>query len=139
MVELLPFGGLGFLLGFIWIVLLVGLAFYVYFALVLTSLAKKTNTPKGWLAWVPIANIYLVTQVAGISGLWTLAIFLAIVPFVGGIAIAGLNIWWWWKIAERVGRPGWWALLMLVPIANFVIMGMLAWSNPPPQPVPGTR
>jgi hypothetical protein len=110
-------------------VFLIGIALYVFGALVLMTIAKKTNTPNGWLAWIPVGNIYLMTQIAGLSGWWTLIIFAAIIPFVGVLAMCGVMIWLWWLIAEKRGRPGWWSILLLIPIVNFVIMGMLAWSE----------
>ena len=51
--------------GFSW---LWWLAVYVWMALTLHIIANKTNTPNGWLAWIPIANLYLVCKVAGRSG-----------------------------------------------------------------------
>ena len=36
---------------------------------------------------------------------------------------------YWWKIAEARQKPGWYGLLMMVPIVNFVVMGMLAWGD----------
>ena len=126
----LDYGGMAALLGGLLIVaLIVGLALYVYTALVVMALAKKTDTPNGWLAFIPIANVYLMTQIAGIHGLWTLAILLAIIPIVGPFIFLGLTVWWWWKICERVGRPGWWGILLLIPIVNLVLMGMLAWGK----------
>ena len=35
------------------------LAGYVYVALALQTIATKTATPNGWLAWIPIANAFL--------------------------------------------------------------------------------
>ena len=102
---------------------------YVYTALVLMTIAKKTNTPNGWLAWIPIANVYLMTQLAGVPGWWTLAILLAFIPFIGGLAFMAIMIWWWWKIAERRGFEGWLAILMLIPLVNLVVMGIIAWKK----------
>lgn len=41
---------------------------YVWVALCLHIIANKTNTPNAWLAWIPIANIYLMCKVTGRSG-----------------------------------------------------------------------
>lgn len=106
-----------------------GLIFYVYLALTLMTIAQKTNTPNAWLAWIPVANIYLMTQIAGLNGWWTLIIFASIIPLVGGLVFIGVLTWWWWLIAEKRGRPGWWGLLTLIPVVNLVIMGMLAWTE----------
>ncbi len=125
-------GDLGELIGFIVILFLVGLAVYIYTAFALMSIAKRTNTPNPWLAWIPIANIYLTTQIAGVEGWWTLSLLLAVIPFVNLVGIwifLGINVWWWWRIVERLRKPGWWGILTLIPIVNLVIMGILAWEN----------
>jgi len=47
------------------------------------------------------------------------------VPFVNIIATVLI----WSAIAEKLDKPAWWGILMLVPVANFVIMGILAFSG----------
>ena len=102
---------------------------YVYSALVLMAIAKKTKTENGWLAWIPFANLYLMTQIAEVPW-WTIFLFLlGFIPFVGFIAVVALMVWYWWKISEACSKPGWWGILMLVPIVNVVIMGVLAWGK----------
>ncbi len=110
--------GLGF--GLVWIFSM--LAFYVYMAIVLMLIAKKTGTSNSWMAWIPILNFYLMCKVAGKSGIW---IILLLLPVVNIIAIILL----WAGISQRLGRPGWWGVLMLIPVVNFVIMGVLAFSK----------
>lgn len=46
-----------------WIIF--GLIVYVWMAICLQKIAEKTNTPNGWMAWIPIANIYLMCMIAG--------------------------------------------------------------------------
>src|SRR5204863_6187716 len=41
-----------------------GLAVYVYMALALQTIATKTATANPWLAWIPIANLILMLNVA---------------------------------------------------------------------------
>ena len=105
------------------------LIIYVYAALALMYIAKRTKTENDWLAWIPIANVYLMTKIAGVHPAWTLVIFLTIIPIVGGLLMAAAMIYFWWKIAEVRGKPGWWSLLMIIPLVNFVIMGILAWGE----------
>lgn len=102
---------------------------YVYMALTLMTIAKKTKTPNAWLAWIPLANVYLMTQI-GKTPVWTMFGLLAVfLPFIGTLVVAGLSAYWWWKIAEARGKQGWLGILMLVPIANFIVPGYLAWSK----------
>ena len=102
---------------------------YVYMALALMTIAKKTNTKNPWLAWIPIANLYLMTDIAQVPW-WTMLIvvFAGIIPY-GGIASIALMVWWFWKIAERRGFPGWYGILLLIPVVNIIIMGILAWKK----------
>lgn len=108
---------------------IVAIAVYIYMALALMTIAKKTKTPRPWLAWIPIANFYLMTQIAGVSGLVTLVLLASFIPYIGGLIIAGVSAWLWWRIAEERHRPGWWGILTIIPIVNLVIMGMLAWKK----------
>jgi len=98
------------------------LAVYVWAALCLHTIANKTNTPNGWLAWIPIANIYLMCKVAGKPGWWTILFFIPIVNIVFAIIV-------WMGIAEARGKPSWWGILMIIPLVNFVIMGILAFGR----------
>ncbi len=121
--------GLAFLGIGLAILAVVFLVIYVYSALALMFIAKRTKTKNAWLAWIPIANIYLMTQVGGLHPAWTLSILLAFIPFIGGVAFAAITVYFWWNIAEKRKRPGWWGILMLIPIVNFVLMGILAWGK----------
>ncbi|MFH1174481.1 MAG: hypothetical protein V1725_05065 [archaeon] len=111
-------------------------AIYVYTALVLMVIAKKTKTPNGWLAWIPIANFVLMLNIAKIDWWWLLigiaAIILSMIPIVGVIInlalIVGV-IYLWWRICEEVKKPGWWGILMMIPIVNWVLMGIMAWGK----------
>ncbi len=107
-------------MGVVW--MFVGLAAYLFSAFALMAIAKKTNTPNGWLGFIPIGNLYLMTQLAKLPWWWILLLF---VPFAN--IIAGIYIWW--KIAERLGKPGWWSLLLLIPIVNIVIIAIMAWGK----------
>ncbi len=105
-----------------WIGAIFGLAFYVYFAICLMQIAKRTKIPNGWMGWVPILNIYLMCKLAGKSGGW---IILLLIPFVN--IIAAIIIWA--EIAKKLGKPAWWGVLLLVPIVNIIIPGILAFGK----------
>lgn len=97
-------------------------AIYVYFALALQTIAKKTNTENAWLAWIPILNIILMLNI-GKKPLWWIILFL--IPLVN-IAMAIIV---WMAIAEARGKPNWWGILMIVPVANLIVPGYLAWAD----------
>ena len=121
------------------IFLIVLLGAYVYYSLVLRSIAKKTKTAHAWMAWVPLVRNYLFFREANLSSNWalflTIFIPLAFYPLlllsgvILSIALTVFYIWLWWIISERMGHPGWISLLLLVPILNIVIIGVIAWAG----------
>ncbi len=104
---------------FAWII---GLLVYAYFAYALMVIAQKTNTENAWLAWIPIANIYLMCQIAGKPVWW---IILAFIPLVNIV----ITVLLWMGIAEARGKPSWWGILILVPIINLAVPGMIAFMD----------
>ena len=99
-----------------------GLAVYVWLALTLHVIANKTETPNSWLAWIPIANLYLMCKVAGRSGWWTILFFIPLVNLVLGVII-------WMAIARARNQPSWLGILMIIPVVNLVALGILAFSE----------
>lgn len=110
--------------------IVVTIAVYLYVAFALMSMAKKTKTKNEWLAFIPIANFWLLTQMAGKNGLWTLVLLASLIP-MGGFIVAGVGIWFFWIVAEKIKFPGWTSLLLLVPILNLIILGIWAWGKSP--------
>lgn len=98
------------------------LGVYVWMALCLHIIANKTSTPNGWLAWIPIANLYLMCKVAGRAGWWTILLFIPLVNIVIAIIV-------WMGIAEARNKPSWLGILMIIPLVNLVIYGILAFSD----------
>ena len=103
-------------------VLAMALAGYVYVSLALQTIATKTSTQNGWLAWIPIVNIFLMLDIAK-KPLWWFILFL--IPVVN-IVIAVLV---WMGIAEARQKPNWWGILTIVPFANLIVPGYLAWAD----------
>jgi len=123
-------GAAGLAAGAAIVFFLIMIALYVYGAWALMTIARKTKTEYPWLAWIPLANLYLMTQIAGVQW-WTFLIVIVawLIPVVGGLIGLIIMLWWWWKIAEARNRPGWWGILMIVPILNLVLLGILAWGK----------
>lgn len=103
--------------------ILIVAAIYVYVAVCLQTLAGKTGTPNGWLAWIPIANLYLLCRIGDKPGWW---LILLIIPLVGVV----FSILVWMAVAQRRGKPGWLGILSIIPVANLVLPGYLAFSSP---------
>ena len=95
---------------------------YLYVALALQTIAVKTATPNPWLAWIPIANVFLMLGIAK-KPMWWFLLFL--VPLLN-IVIAILV---WMGIAEARHKPSWWGVLTIIPIAQLIVPGYLAWAD----------
>ena len=108
--------------GFMMFFLVFALAMYVYVALALSTIAQKTNTENGWLAWIPIANIILMLNIARKPSWW---IVLCLIPLVNIV----IFIVMWMGIAEARNKPSWWGVLMIVPVVSLIVPGYLAWSD----------
>jgi len=98
------------------------LAVYVYMALTLQVIAKKTNTENAWLAWIPIVNIILMLNIAK-KPLWW--IILCLIPLVNIVVMIIV----WMAIAEARGKPSWWGILLIVPVVGIIVPGYLAFSD----------
>ncbi len=113
----------GSLLASLGIALAIGAVLYVYFASMLMIIARKTATPSGWMAWVPIANLVLMCRIARSSYVW---VALGLIPVVNLIALAVLFM----GIATRCGKPSWIGLLILIPVLNLLVPAYLAFGTP---------
>ncbi|MFH1691975.1 MAG: DUF5684 domain-containing protein [Candidatus Omnitrophota bacterium] len=102
--------------------MVVGFLTYLFFAFCLQLIAAKTATPNAWLAWIPIANLYLMCKVAAKPVWWMFCFF---VPFINIIFVVLL----WMGIAQARNKPAWLGLLMLVPAVNFFVPIYLAFSK----------
>ncbi|HUU13842.1 MAG TPA: DUF5684 domain-containing protein [Terriglobia bacterium] len=117
--EEIPTGFLGAMVGVMFLVFAV---LYVYFSLALQTIAKKTNTENAWLAWIPIANVILMLNIAKKPLWWFI---LCLIPFVNIV----ITIIVWMAIAEARRKPGWWGILLIVPVVGLIVPGYLAWSD----------
>lgn len=108
------------------------IALYVYTAFAFMEIAKKLKYDKPWLAWIPVANIFLIPILAKKHWAWG---FMFFVPFAGFVFL----IIWTWKIFELRKYPGELSLVLIgitIPFVSFfaliaylVILGFVAWKN----------
>jgi hypothetical protein len=113
--------GMGML--FLILTFTVFLPMYIYFALVLMTIAKKLNVKNAWFAWIPILNVILMFQCAGLNP-WL--VLLLLVP----VANIVVTVFAYMKIAERRGFEAWLGILIILPLANLIVPGYLAWGEP---------
>ena len=130
--------------------------FYIYYALCLKFIAGKTKTMNGWMAWVPVLNIFLVLNIAWVKyrllviPVVTFFAFISISafaaafnPMVGlafSVAILLNSVYFvllmayvWYKVAvARRKSPALavvLSVLMFISPLNLVAMGYLAFSK----------
>lgn len=98
------------------------LAVVLYFVEVIPiyTIARKCGQEYAWLAWVPIADAWLLFDLAGLP-----------IEYMLGLLIPGLNLvlvgFVWWQIAENTNKPGWIGLLMLIPLVNLGVGYYIAY------------
>ena len=108
------------------IMLMVILAVYAYFAFAQYKIAQKAGHSSPWMAWIPIANLFQLIDIAGKQWFWILLLF---VPFVNIICFAIL----WAEAAKRIGCSEVWGWLTILPFINFVSIGVMAFGSGSPQ------
>jgi hypothetical protein len=100
-----------------------GVALYLYLAICLYVLARKTGTDHSWMAWIPVLNVYLLCKIGGKPGWWTALLFIPVVNVFFAVLV-------FMAIAEARGKPYWWGVLIALPLARAVVPGYLAFSGP---------
>ncbi len=138
-------GGLFALLAAMFLVFLIlGIAFYIYSSLAFMAIGRKARDSLPGLAWIPGIGPVIIAFRASKMHWWPwlllLSILLSFIPilgiviyFLGMIAFMVFVFIWNWKLFEAVGRPGWWALMPIVPIlgtiAYLIVIGIAAWGK----------
>jgi len=112
--------------GFSIISLISTIAFYVFSALTQQKVAQKLGFENTWHAWVPILNVVQLFKM-GDKSPWLILLF--IVPVLGWLALYVITIIVHCKIAEKLGYDKLMGLLILIPVASFILWGMFAWGK----------
>ncbi len=123
---------IGLMAGLIVVIFLVSIALYVYWALAWMTIARKLKYKNPWLAWIPIAQLFLIPILAKKHWTWG---FMFLVPIANVVFL----FIWTWNIFEQRKYPGWLALVpllgfipligLLASLAYLVILGLVAWSD----------
>lgn len=108
--------------GILLVCAVIGLAFYVYVALAVYTIATKTHTENAWMAWIPIVNVVLLLNIAKKPIWWIILFFIPLVSLVMAIIV-------WMAVAEARGKPNWWGILLIVPLVGLIVPGYLAWAD----------
>ena len=108
------------------------IAVYIYYCWVWFTLSKKLGYKDAWLAWIPIANLFLLPILA--KQHWAFG-FLMLIPIVNIV----FSIIWCWDIYKKRKFSGALALVkigyaipFLIPfafLADFIIMSIIAFEK----------
>ncbi len=127
--EVLVFGGI------LLIALIIGIAVYLYMSFALMTLAKRMKIERPWIAFIPVANLYLMSKMAKMHWwpvLFVIGTLFSEVSEFFAFLLTIFAVIWMWKIFEEFKKPGWWAVLMPVPflsIIYWVLLGLTAWGK----------
>ncbi|WP_051172090.1 DUF5684 domain-containing protein [Microbacterium indicum] len=94
-----------------------GVIWYVVVAIALWRVFAKAGIP-GFLAVIPIVNVFFLTKVAGLSMWWTLLYIVPVVNIVFSIVVAV-------RVGGRFGKGGAFSffLLWLLQVIGYLILG----------------
>ena len=129
-------GVVAFVLAFLALFVILGIAVYIYSAMAWMRIASRTRTEPAWLSWIPVANLYLQSKIARKHWWPLLLLIITAIPFIGGIASIVFMVFmisWKWKSFERFQRPGWWSLFIIIPVLGWIVylilLGIVAWGK----------
>lgn len=106
---------------------------YIYMALAFMAMGKKAKLNYPALSWIPGFGPMIIAFQASKMHWWPWLMLIAgAIPFIGVIASVVFFVYgiiWNWKLMEAINKPGWWAILFLIPIVNLIMIGIAAWSK----------
>ena len=125
------------IVAFFAIFLLIFVAIWIYQSLAYMSIARKAKQRLPGLAWIPGIGPLIISFRASKMNWWPwllligliFAHFAPVIYVIAMIVFAVYSVIWNWKMFERIHKPGWWALLCLIPIVGLVMIGIAAWSK----------
>jgi tetratricopeptide (TPR) repeat protein len=100
----------------------INLVIYLFFGFTLFMIGKKAGSPLPWLAFVPIASLYVWVKSAGKAGWWLILLLIPLVNIVIWI-ITSL------AIARERGKSTVWGVLLFIPCTTPIALIYLAFSD----------
>lgn len=120
--------GAGAVIAIVLLVFALAIGFYILSGWLLYRIGKKMGYDKNWMAWVPIANYWMMCELAAKDATFFIVMLLG--SFICPIVMFVMMIMLWMEIAERMGKESWWGILTIIPIVNFVIMYLIGEGTP---------
>lgn len=124
---------LGLLGASLFFIVLIGIIVYVYMGFAYMAIARKAKLSAPGIAWIPSIGPNIIAFRISKMHWWPWILFagffIPVISVICSILFTVFTVIWHWKLFEKVGRPGWWAILWLIPIVNLVLVGIAAWGK----------
>jgi len=121
------------ILNFLLFLIIISVGLWIYTSLAMMAIAKKAKHPNPGLVWIPYIGPAIVTIKIAKMPWWPILLLAGFwIPLAGGLAclaFAVFSIIWLWKTFEAIKKPGFWAVLQIIPIVGLVLLGIAAWSK----------
>ncbi len=126
-------GILAFLAGMLVLIVILAIGLYILMSFAYMAIGKKAKLNTPGLAWIPgIGPLIIAFQTSKMHWWpWLLIIgmFIPVVGFIANLAFTVFVIIWHWKMFEAVKKPGWWAILYIIPLVGLIMVCIAAWSK----------
>ncbi len=117
--------------------LVLNIALYVYTSFAFMSIGRKAGDEMAGLAWIPALGPLIIAFRASGMHWWPWLLLIGfVIPYLNAIiaiVFAVFGFIWMWKLFEKIGKPGWWPLLALIPVVGqiifLVLIGIAAWGR----------
>lgn len=134
------------IIGFILFFLLIGIICYIFLAIGLMKMAENSGIKNAWLAWIPIANCYIMGELVtsklkgngGKYALWAsiATLVLSWVPILGGIlgiafAVFMFVLYYW--IYQKYSKNPILHLILSIIISPYAAFAIFALRNNEPS------
>ncbi|MDO8460086.1 MAG: hypothetical protein Q7S74_03185 [Nanoarchaeota archaeon] len=120
-------------LTFLLIFVILMIAAYIYTSFALMAIARKAKVKPTGIAWIPVVGPAIIASKAAKMHWWPILLLIGSgIPIIGpalSLVFLVFFIIWMWKTFEKIGKDGWWAILLIIPIVNLIILGIAAWSK----------
>jgi len=125
--------GLG--IGIFLVLMVIAIAFFVFFAMAWMKIAQKLGYEPAWLAWIPVANYFLMAGVADLP-IWmpialAVGMFIPFINWLAGIGALVFSIYVVLVVARKLAKPEWYCVGYIIPLLQLWVIYDLGWNGEP--------
>lgn len=110
---------------------------YIFLGFAFMAIGKKAGLSMPALAWIPFFGPMIIAFQASKMHWWPwllyigmiLGVFNVYIYYIASLIFFVMYIIWIWKMFEAIKKPGWWAILCLIPIVNIILISIAAWGK----------